>query len=80
MWKSQGGCCPICSTKLVNIEIDGEVKNKGNTACVDHCHETGKVRGILCAKCNKALGLFNDNLISLQNAFNYIDYHKPEIH
>lgn len=39
---------------------------------VDHCHDTGLYRGILCGKCNKALGLFNDNLNSLKSAVNYL--------
>lgn len=39
---------------------------------VDHCHNTNKVRGILCSKCNLALGHFNDDINSLKNAINYI--------
>lgn len=40
---------------------------------VDHCHKTGKFRGILCAKCNKALGLLNDSTEQLQNMINYLN-------
>ena len=39
---------------------------------VDHCHITGKIRGLLCGNCNKALGLFKDNTKSLKNAINYL--------
>lgn len=39
---------------------------------VDHCHTTGKVRGILCSSCNRGLGFFYDNIQSLKNAVNYL--------
>lgn len=39
---------------------------------VDHCHSTGKVRGLLCDNCNKALGLFRDNPELLGQAANYL--------
>lgn len=82
MWENQEGKCPICFVGLVNIEINGDPVNKGNTACVDHCHESGKVRGILCAKCNKALGLLHDDLDFIQRAYDYIEHHQAisEIH
>ena len=42
---------------------------------IDHCHETSKYRGILCGKCNNALGLFNDNPDLIINALEYIKEH-----
>ncbi len=44
--------------------------------CVDHCHETGKVRSLLCKKCNAALGLLNDDLATVENALNYLRRYK----
>lgn len=72
MWKNQDGKCAICSVSMVNITIDGDSKNKSNTACVDHCHGSGRVRGILCSTCNKGLGLFYDRIDLLENAINYL--------
>ena len=40
--------------------------------CIDHCHTTLNVRGILCSKCNTGLGMFNDNVDALVNAIKYL--------
>lgn len=40
--------------------------------CVDHCHKTGRIRGLLCGPCNKALGAFGDNLNGLMRAVEYL--------
>lgn len=52
--------------------------NKGNGdkthfPVIDHCHSTGKIRGILCGLCNKGLGLFRDNPKFLTSAIQYLD-------
>jgi hypothetical protein len=57
----QNGKCAICYT-----ELD---KNK---SCVDHDHETGIIRGILCAQCNLMLGLANDSAKTLVSAADYL--------
>lgn len=41
--------------------------------CVDHDHETGRVRGILCFKCNTAIGMLGDSAAGLRRAFEYLD-------
>ena len=58
MWESCKGLCEICLSPLIKA---GEPKA---TACLDHCHTSGKVRGILCRLCNSFLGKVNDNLES----------------
>lgn len=63
--KEQGNCCAICGI--------GEVQRKGHTHFhVDHCHATGKVRGLLCDLCNRGLGYFKDNDKLLNKAVKYL--------
>jgi hypothetical protein len=55
---SHAGRCAICGRdeKLV----------------IDHCHATGKVRGLLCQRCNKAIGLFLEDCSSMEAAVRYL--------
>lgn len=43
------------------------------SAHIDHCHSSGKVRGLLCANCNKGLGMFKDNVNYLKSAIDYLN-------
>ncbi len=61
----QNGSCAICGTKT-----PGRNRQYFN---FDHNHITGKIRGLLCHNCNFALGLFNDNIKSLNNAIVYLN-------
>ena len=70
MFENQNGCCFICKTSLVLL---GDSKTKHQTACVDHNHTTGKIRGLLCNSCNRGLGLFKDNITLLRLAANYLE-------
>ena len=56
----QEGVCAICGK--------GDNRRLG----VDHNHESGKVRGLLCNKCNHGIGCFNDDVTLLQKAINYL--------
>jgi hypothetical protein len=60
----QGGKCAICSNDLT---VGGQ---KGSH--VDHCHVTGKVRGILCLRCNLMLGYADDCISTLEQAIQYL--------
>ena len=50
-----------------------------STLCVDHCHDTGRVRGLLCNNCNRAIGLLGDNETVIQAAAGYIRFHDMEV-
>ena len=62
MLEEQDFVCAACSCSQ---ETDKKL-------CVDHCHTTGKVRGLLCDRCNQALGLLKDNPETLSNLITYL--------
>ena len=61
---AQGGRCAVCQ------EIFPE------TPQVDHCHKSGKIRGLLCGPCNKALGLLRDDPLRTEAATAYLKKHR----
>jgi hypothetical protein len=63
---AQNGLCEIChkpSLKPLNV---------------DHNHETGKVRGLICLQCNHAIGLFRENLDSIKSAVVYLEKYQHD--
>jgi hypothetical protein len=64
----QGGVCAICK----NPETAQSAWGGEQVLCVDHDHITGKVRGLLCTLCNKGLGLFKDDVNTLEAAIDYL--------
>lgn len=70
MLDEQGGVCAICGHDEPNEH--GRTGTKFRLS-VDHCHETGRVRGLLCQKCNRAIGLLNDNTDLLRKAIGYLE-------
>lgn len=63
MFASQNGCCKICGTHQSELS---------KALSVDHCHNTLKVRGLLCGLCNTSLGGFKDNIDLLTKAIEYL--------
>lgn len=61
----QGGGCAICKAEVAQAD--------GRRLAVDHCHETGQVRGLLCGNCNRAIGLFGDDPAVLRSAAKYLE-------
>ncbi|WEU67394.1 endonuclease VII [Xanthomonas phage JGB6] len=59
MSKAQNGCCAICNQKKKMV--------------IDHCHTTGRVRGLLCNGCNTAIGMMGENIEAFQAAIKYLE-------
>tara|TARA_Y100000588_G_scaffold244854_1_gene259143 strand:- start:77252 stop:77857 length:606 start_codon:yes stop_codon:yes gene_type:complete len=69
MLESQDNLCKICK---IHIDDYTSTSNRNKRFAVDHCHSTGAIRGLLCSKCNQAIGLLNDDITILQNAILYL--------
>lgn len=67
----QGGVCAVCGTNNPLGEGNSHDKLSFSFA-VDHCHDSGRVRGLLCNACNRGLGFFRDNPQFVLQAFKYI--------
>lgn len=59
--KDQNRLCGICFVE------------EGKTLCIDHDHITNKVRGLLCSKCNRGLGLLGDSIESIKSTLKYLE-------
>lgn len=57
--QNQKGCCLICDQPTKSLHVD-------------HCHVTGDIRGLLCGNCNRALGMFRDQVDLLERAIKYL--------
>jgi hypothetical protein len=65
LFAAQRGCCAICELRP-------------SVLYVDHCHTTGRVRGLLCANCNFGLGDFGDSSARCTRAGEYLRSHRAE--
>ncbi|URN16991.1 MULTISPECIES: endonuclease VII domain-containing protein [Streptomyces] len=71
LYQEQAGKCAICPAKLED--------NARRRPAVDHDHDSGVVRGLLCDPCNKGLGHFRDNLALLRAAVSYLERSSMEL-
>jgi hypothetical protein len=69
IFEAQDYKCAICFCPL---DIDGE----SSKAHLDHNHTTGKIRQILCVRCNKGIGYLQEDTDIMQSAIDYINLHK----
>lgn len=67
MFSEQSGLCAIC------LELAGD-----DVLHVDHCHKTGRIRGLLCRSCNLLLGMAKDNPEILESAISYMNRHNGD--
>lgn len=63
IFDNQKGVCAICNKEC----------SSGKQLAVDHDHETGQIRGLLCTKCNQGLGMFNDSVDLLNRSISYLE-------
>ena len=66
--ESQQGCCAVCGTI--------EPGHNHRHFCVDHNHETGSVRGLLCHYCNRGLGFLGDSMKRVESLLAYLSRYK----
>ena len=71
MYRAQRGCCWICGVHQSTL------KRRLN---VDHDHESGDVRALLCCNCNKGIGLLGDDPKTVQRAADYLRFHSGVHH
>ena len=65
MYDERGGKCDICGY-VTPIRGHDRIN-------IDHCHDTGHIRGLLCRKCNSAIGFLSDDPLRLQSAVGYLE-------
>lgn len=63
MLEKQNNCCDICKRHKSKFK---------RSLAVDHCHKTGKIRGLLCSKCNGNIGKVYESIELLQNMIDYL--------
>jgi Recombination endonuclease VII len=69
MFRAQGGVCAICKEEEIRF-VRGTLAN----LAVDHCHKTGKIRGLLCNLCNQGIARFKDSVEFLKSAISYLEH------
>lgn len=73
MYEAQGGCCLLCGHKPVFVLWDEDARKQRKRGLqVDHCHKTGRVRGLLCWNCNSGIGRLGDDPDLLLRAAIYV--------
>lgn len=72
-YKLQNGVCAICEqSETFSYKLNGRIKR----LAVDHCHNSNKIRELLCARCNLTIGAVEDNIELLQKMIQYLTKHK----
>ena len=67
--EQQSKCCAICRS---------DDPSGFKYFHIDHDHTTGKIRGLLCSKCNTAIGLFGEDIAVMNAALDYLKRHSEE--
>ena len=73
MLEDQNYECKICETEIVfGISTKDKMPKGTRRANIDHCHDTGVVRGLLCNQCNQGIGYLQDDITLLEEAIKYL--------
>lgn len=64
LFSEQEGCCAICGAHQSELS---------KSLAVDHCHSSGKIRGLLCIPCNVGIGNLQEKIEILESAIKYLD-------
>jgi hypothetical protein len=64
IFERQQGCCAVCGILQDDL---------GYTLEIDYDHKAGKVRGLLCKKCNMGIGMFGEDIESIKKAISYLE-------
>ena len=73
MFERQNGLCLICDKPETSLN---QHTHEPRLLSVDHCHQTGRVRGLLCKRCNTGIGAFEESPDLLKAAIRYVRRHK----
>ena len=71
MYRAQRGCCSICGAHQSTLN---------RRLSVDHDHDSGDVRALLCGHCNRGIGLLGDDPKTVQRAADYLRFHSGAHH
>lgn len=74
LYQKQNSQCDICGCLCENYFDESALSRE--IFYVDHCHKTGKVRGLLCSKCNSMIGFCDDNIEILLSGIKYLRKNK----
>lgn len=77
MWEAQDRRCAICGRELTRLSaMSSEVAQRATVPRIDHDHETGEVRGLLCDGCNKGIGTLGEDPDILRRAADYLERYR----
>lgn len=73
MLMAQGNKCAICARSFGD-----DPRSRKDLPHVDHSHSTGRVRALLCVRCNQGIGLLREDADLLRSAITYLERHKSK--
>lgn len=78
--EDHGERCAACGREGRASGLFGQAAQPRQPLCLDHDHENGQLRGLLCGQCNKALGLLGDDPATVERLLKYISRWKAAVH